>query len=570
MSARLLLLALLAAPALAKPVRKPAGAPKRPAVTPKKDKALVVAAFGEVSSVTADAVFLNRGELDGVAPGQVLTFTRGRKATGSCKVSAVSARFARCDGGSGLQPGDRFAVGRVAEAHPLNPAPLPTEAELARRARAVDGVTWQLRDFESGAPTVGGGGRLEALFSHTTFTGGPSGPFGVQRVDLLVHDFELWRGLRASADVTVLNFSARPGETRTVYQQTPVLLVRQLELGFRRADVPFSASLGRTWLRAAPGLMVLDGAQAAWRFSDGFELGAYGGLLPDAARLTITPSQWAAGAFGRVRFSRGEGADATLVQLGLRAGWSLREVLGGRAEVSLLGDLWRGPTFDAHLAVELGFGQTQAVAGVDAARLDLGWRPTETLRFSAGARYRGLPLTGLTEVGLVSPGQRALHSDLGLVWELLPWLYLAGQVGVAADFDSSLWQLRAGPELSMPRLGGLPLSLGLGYQEELGWLRGRYGYLQLAVQGGGFFRVVPAAGRAGRAGARIGRARRVGGARGDAVAVPQGAGGAAGPPADREPDAARLARRTAGRFLLSPARIFASPWPPLSRSGLSR
>lgn len=479
---------LVAAPAHARPPRKaPAAAPKK---APATKKAAVVSAFGEVSSVTADAAFINRGEFDGLAPGQVLTFTRGRKAVGSCKVGATSAHFARCDGGAGLRPGDRFAVGRVAEAHPLGPAPLPTEAELARRASALETTSWQLRDFDAGASTGGGSTRFEALLSHTTFSGGPAGPFGVQRLDLLVHDVELWRGLRASADVTVLNFSARPQGTRTVYQQTPVLLVRQLELGFRRADVPFSASLGRTWLRAAPGLMVLDGAQAAWRFSDGVEVGAYGGLLPDAARLTITPSQWAAGAFGRVRFSSGQGPDATLVQVGLRAGWSLRDVLGGRAEVSLLGDLWRGPTVDAHLAVELGFGQTQAVAGLDAARLDVGWRPSETLRLSGSARYRGLPLTGLTEVGLVSPGQRALHSDLGVVWEAVPWLYVAGLVGVAADFDSSLWQLRAGPELSMPRLAGLPLSLGLGYQEELGWLRGRHGYLQLAVQGGGFFRVL--------------------------------------------------------------------------------
>jgi hypothetical protein len=69
-------------------------------------------------------------------------------------------------------------------------------------------------------------------------------------------------------------------------------------------------------------------------------------------------------------------------------------------------------------------------------------------------------------------------------------LYLAAQAGVAADFEAGLWQLRVGPELSVPQLGGLPISLGLGYQEEAGWLRGRHGYLQLGVRGGRFLRVL--------------------------------------------------------------------------------
>jgi hypothetical protein len=236
--------------------------------------------------------------------------------------------------------------------------------------------------------------------------------------------------------------------------------------------------------------MVIDGAQAAWRFGEGFELGAYGGLLPEAARLTITPSQWAVGAFARARFSLGSGADATLVQLGLRGGWSLRDTLGGRAEIALNGSVWKGNTLDVQLAVELGFGQTQAVAGIDAARLDVGWRPTERLRLNGAVRYRGLPLTALTEVGTLSPGQRALHSDLGFAWELTPALYLGAQAGIASDFDSGLLQARIGPELSLPRVAGLPLSLSVGYLEEAGWVRGRHAYAQISVSASSYFRVI--------------------------------------------------------------------------------
>ncbi len=476
----------LAAPrkaASVKKVKAPRPAPVRPA-------SVVVSAFGEVGSVTADAAFLDRGSFDGLAPGQALTFTRAGKPAGKCTVAAVSEHFARCEG-LGLRVGDRFAAGRVVEANAVGPAPLPGEVELARRAGNLERAPWLLRDFDSLASSGSGvNKRVEVLLSHTTYGGGPGGPFGVQRLDVLAYDVDLYKGLRISADITALNFSARPAGTRTVYQQSPVLLVRQFEVGFRRADVPFSASLGRTWLRAASGLMVLDGAQAAWRFGEGFELGAYGGLLPDAARLTITPSQWAAGAFGRVRFSSGTGAAATLVQLGLRAGWSLRDTLGGRAEVALNGSLWKGTDLDAHLAVELGFGQTQAIAGIDAARLDLGWRPRENFRLNGGVRYRGLPLTGLTEVGTVSPGQRALHGDLAAIWEATPSFFVALQGGVASDFDSGLFQARVGPELSMPRVAGLPLGLSLGYLEEMGWLRGRHGYLQVAVNATTVFRLV--------------------------------------------------------------------------------
>jgi hypothetical protein len=491
-----LLCLLLAFEALAqgRGARSPAaGVRKKPVVTKKGPAAPAGSdALGQVSSVTADAAFVNRGTIDGLEVGQSLSFTRGGKPAGKCTVDGVSDHFARC-AGLGLRAGDRFAVGRVPETSPLATVVMPNEGELQRRAANLEGAEWKLRDFDATNSAANGvGPRVELLFSHTTY-GNPNsanGPFGVQRIDAAVYDVDLYKGLRASADVTVLNFSARPTTTRTVYQQSPVLLVHQLELGFRRADVPFSASLGRTWLRGANGLMVIDGAQAAWRFGDGFELGAYGGLLPDAARLTITPSQWAAGAFGRLRFSSGTGASATLAQVAVRAGWSLRDVLGGRAEVSLSGSLWKGQDFDGHASLEFGFGASQAPAGLDAARLDLGWHPSQSLRFTGGLRYRGMPTTGLVELGTVSPGQRALHSDLGATWQISELLLVAAQAGIASDFDSGLLQLRVGPEISMPHLASLPVGLSLGYLEEFGWLRGRHGYFQVNVAPMGLFRVL--------------------------------------------------------------------------------
>lgn len=486
----------------AKPVKPPArvDAVAEPREAPRPSRA----SPGQVTSVTADAAFFDRGSADGVTVGQELTFTRGGKAAGKCTVAAVSDHFARC-ATMALRVGDRVGVARGVAAAPVAPAPLPSEAELLRRAASFDDATWRLRAFEGGRGLgAGAATRAELLVSHTTYGNlrSGNGAFGVQRLDAAVYDVELWRGLRASADVTVLNFSARPTTpnvgrpaTRTEYQRSPVLLVRQLELSFRRADVPFFAAVGRTWLRGVTGLMVLDGAQAGWRFGEGLELGAYGGLLPQAARLEVTPSQWAAGAFGRARFSSGTGAGATLGQLGVRAGFAQREFAGEaapvqRGEVTLTGQLWAGAKFDAATSLEFGFGDKMAPAALDAARVDLGWRPTDAWRVVGGVRYRGLPLTGLVEVGTVSPGQRALHSDLGVQWRALEGLLLGVQGGFASDFDSRLLQARVGPELIVPSLARLPIGLALAYQEELGWVRGRHAYFQLNVAPLGLFRVL--------------------------------------------------------------------------------
>lgn len=472
------------------PVAAPAAAAAA-APTGKKGRGgggLKLDALGEVSSATASAVFVNRGEADGVKVGQTLNFTRGGKPTGSCTVSAVAQHFARCDSG-GLRVGDKFAMGRVAAPVPLGPAPLPSDAEMKRRGAMVDDSSWSLRDFDGASSSGSGSTYVDLAFSHTTFTGRTNGPYGVQRLDILVPDVEIWKGLRVSADLTGLNFSARPeGFTSTQYPQTPVLLVRQLELGFRRADVPFSAALGRTWLRSGTGLLAIDGAQVGWRFGEGFELGAWGGLLPEAARLTIQPSQWSAGAFGRIRFSSGTGANATLMQVGVRAGWSQRDLLGGRFEAGIAANLWAGQTFDANAMVELGYGASQAVAGIDAARVDFGVRPSERVRVNGAFRYRGLPLTSLAELGTVSPGQRAMHADLGAVYAVTPGLWVAVNGGFAGDINSQLFQGRVGPELSMPRLFDLPLNFGLGYVEEIGWVRGRNAYAQLQVIPAGWLR----------------------------------------------------------------------------------
>lgn len=481
-----LVLLLLATAATAAPKKAPK--PRPPA---KKPAPKVVSSSGEVTWLGAEFAFVDRGTADGVTVGKQLLLSRGGRSSGTCTVQAVAEHSARCTGVN-LRVGDRFSVSRAAEPVAEGVKPLPTEAEVRRRGALVESQPWSLRRFDGATGALGAGLHAEAALSHTTFFNQASqrGPTGQQRVDVIVSDVEIWRGLRASADLTVLNFSQRPDVTRTLYTQTPVLLVRQLELGFRRADFPVTAALGRTWLSTGPGLLVLDGAHASYRIGQGVEVGAFAGLLPDGARLTPSLSQFSAGAFTRVQLATGEGASSSLIQLSGRAGYALRDTVGSRFEAVLAGGLWSGTSFDAHASVELGFGTTQAPGGVDAARIDLGWRPVEKLHLMASGRYRGLPVSGLTEVGLVSPGLRALHGDVFGSYEVSPGLLLGVRAGVASDFFSTLTQVRGGPELIAPSLFGGPVSLGVGYAEELGWLRGRSGWFSFGVTAGSFFRVV--------------------------------------------------------------------------------
>ncbi|MEN9799902.1 MAG: hypothetical protein RL653_3599, partial [Pseudomonadota bacterium] len=400
---------------------------------------------------------------------------------GDCYVSVVSAHFARCEG-RGFAVSDRVAVARAEPRTPPAPRARLSQEERAARGSALENARWQLREFDLAHAAVGRAGpRAEVLLSHAGWTGSSAGPFSHQRLELRLNDVELGAGVRVGADVTVLRQGERPTSARTFYTQPFVLLVRRLELGFRRADVPFSASLGRTWLRQAVGMQVVDGAQASYRPAEGVEIGAYGGLLPDAAYLTLSPSQWAAGAWGQVRAAGGEGQSASQLHAGARAGWAVRDVLGARAEVAVLAGLWRRDGLTAQAAAEFGFGQVQGPWGVDAARLDVACGAAEGFRFDGGVRYRGLPLTGLTEVGLVSPGQRAVHADAAAGWTFGPGAQVAVRAGGATDFDAGLLQAHAGPEVSFARLGGVPLGLRVGYLEEFGWLRGRTGYVQAAL-----------------------------------------------------------------------------------------
>lgn len=441
-----------------------------------------VGTAGEVRYVTSTLAYLNRGSQDGVTVGMSIAFTRGGRGVGTCTVDTAFESWSTCLAAGVLRKGDRFAIGRKAEeAVPGPPVELPAPEALAVQREAVDASAQKLVDFDgdSGGPRAR---RFSVTLGHATYANlsGEGGPFHVQRLDAAVYDVELYRGLRVSADLSVYNVAYQPTEASLRPLTTPQLVVRQLEVGFRRADIPFAGALGRLWTRYTPGMLVLDGAQASWRAGDWLETGVYGGLLPDAVSLMPGLGQWTAGAFVMARFQSGEGAESTLGQVEARAGYAVRDVVGGRFELGASGHLYQGKKLDAHLQLQLGYGgPAQALAGIDAAQLSVGWRPLETLRFTVGGRYRGETPSGVQELGTVAPGLRSIHGDLGGTWEVKPWLWVAASGGVATDLDAGLLEGNVGPEVTFPTLFGPAGSLAVGYVEQFGWLRAKYGYVQL-------------------------------------------------------------------------------------------
>ncbi len=480
----------------AKPKR--VAAPRRPAPVA-SPLTLPSQGPGSVTFVTTTTVYLDRGTADGLAVGNGLTVTRAGRLVGRCTVATVSEKWSTCNA-QGLQIGDRITTVRALAAPPLAPAPVATAAELQARRQVVEAEALPLVDFAGGSSGLlgGGGTRLASLaLSHSTFVNlaAPDGPFHTQRVDVGVYDVPIWRGLHGSADLSVINFSRRPslaggpalygGDFESPVRGSTVLLVRQLEISYHSAELPLVARVGRTWTRHTPGLLMLDGAQAGWRNKDdSFEVGAYGGLLPDPVLLGVSTQRVGVGAFLMARFESGKGTAAKLLQLEARAGYAVRPLTGGKIEIALAAHTWVNRNFDAHLQLELGLlgnASTVAPGFLDAARLDFGWRPVDALRIFAGGRYQGQQAIDTLELGVTLPGQRALHADLGVTVELSDALWIGASAGTAIEFSNGLNQTRLGPEVTLPHLFGKAISLGVGYQEELGWLRGRSAWLQLTV-----------------------------------------------------------------------------------------
>ena len=470
-----------AAPRAAKATRGPRKGP--PAAKPNT---------GQVAFLTSSTAYLDRGTADGLKPGDRLNFTHGTRPSGSCVLQEVAEHSATCAPGA-LLKGDTFALTAAKPPGVEAPAPLASPEEIARRNEALSHLQFAPVDF-SATGVVTSRPKVMVAFTQATYSNVQfyGGPYQQQTVDARVYDVDLYKGLHASLDLSVYTFSKSPTTDRAGPGglSSPTLMVRQAELSFHRDDVSLFGAVGRTWLRA-PGLLTVDGAQAGWRAKDdALVLGVFGGFLPSPLNSAPQFDQFAAGVYGVARFDHGTGAQSSQLELDVRANWANRAV-GGRFEAALGAHAFVAKDFDVHAAVELGVGAGQGHYAIDAARADLGWRPTESLRLYGGVRYIGISPTDLLDVGAASAFvEQTLHLDGGLRWEPTSWLWLGLSGSSARELDtlnqtfpdnSVLFHSFSdvGPDVTLPSLLGSLGGVSLGYREEFGWLRGRSGFAQL-------------------------------------------------------------------------------------------
>ncbi len=468
------MLAALLAIALAAPVSgSPLDAAPRPvARTP---------GTGRVVQVTGARAYLDAGEDDGLAVGQVLALRRDDAEAGRCTVEAVAPSHATCTGGT-PRPGDVFRIA-PRQAPEVKPAiaqlpPVPSDEELSRsaetvaaapvtqvvdRATAPAGPSALPRDVLGELALVGAtwdtstGDAFEVSRIDAAFHGAPVGPLLVD-VDL-----------RAERWLRQYRPTFRPDEQNRFY-------LWQAQAGWYPADRSVAVEAGRVLAFSVPGATVMDGALVGRR-GERSTVSVFGGLVPEPDTLAPTTTRATAGAAWTLE--RRTGSGVAFSQEG-RVAWVRSPELGDRAELEATGALHAGSRVDLFVDARLGAGGTSHAPGyVDGARVELGLRPVPRLAVRAGLDYGGLT-TPQPILSALYPG-RTRHVDASAFYDL-GLLRLGVDAGRSVDVASSLERTWVGPEIQLPRVFTPRLALSAGYLEEQGWLRGRSAFVQAVAR----------------------------------------------------------------------------------------
>lgn len=434
-----------------------------------------VPGVGRVLQVTSARAYLDAGADDGLAVGQVLQLWRGEAEAGRCTVEAVGPGSATCTG-VGLRPGDAFKLAPPApEVKVVALPPPPPDEELARRAAAVAAAPVPLVAWKAppSAPAMAAprASVAEVALGAASWNATGGDGWDVARLDAAVHgaavgpltlDLDL-RAERWLARGAAAQF--RPGEDNRLY-------VWQAQLGWGSSDGRYSVAAGRVLPWTVPGATVMDGAVVGLR-RDGWEAGAFGGLVPEPDTLNPATTRATAGGFWSL--DRRIGQAVVLRQEG-RLAWVRSPELGDRVELEADAALHAGPVLDLFGSARGAAGGTvKPAGGLDAGRVELGLRPFPGLSVNGGFEYGGLAVPWVSQP--VTFGSRNRRADGSVSYEL------AGvRVGVAGgtsrDEVTSLERSWVGPEVHLARFLTSRLSLSAGYLEEIGWLRGRSAWVQ--------------------------------------------------------------------------------------------
>lgn len=435
-----------------------------------------VAGQGRVLQATGARVYLDAGAEEGLAVGQVLVLWRGDDELGPCTVDSVAPGSATCTGVR-AKGGDHFKLKPVEppEVKVVTLPALPSDAELQRRIAAVAAAPVALVEFKGapkGAPplapprtTIG-----EVALGDAYWSTGGSDSWDVVHLDANVHGAAMGP-LTLDLDLRAEQWLARGPSTFRAADDTR-LYVWQAQLGWARPGSALSLAAGRVMPWTVPGATVMDGAMFGFRH-EGWEVGGFGGLVPEPDTLNPTSSRATAGGYWSTE--RRFGKDLTLRHEG-RLAWVRSPELGDRGELELGASLHGGVLYDLYGSARFGAGGTvTASGGLDAARLELLLRPLSGLSITGGYDYGGLAVPWL--VAPPAFGSRSQRADLSAFYDLAAVrVGLSG--GTSRDDVSGLERTWVGPEVQVPRLFSPRVSLSVGYLEELGWLNGRSAWVQ--------------------------------------------------------------------------------------------
>ena len=456
------------------------GAPARPRTTP---------GVGRVVQATGARGYLDAGEDDGLAAGQVLRLRRSGVDAGVCKVEAVAPSHATCIGDG--RPGDTSPL--PAKAPPAGgpkvvvlPA-VTADDELARRAALVAvAPVAQVADKATGPATALSIPRRvigEVSAAYATWGVNPGGAYEVAQLDAAVHGAPVGPVLvdldvRAQRWLQQYKPTFRPDDQNRFY-------VWQAQAGWHPPERSYSLDAGRVLPFAVPGATVMDGAIVG-RHAGGTELSLFGGLVPQPDTTAPTTTRATGGAAWVLERRPSPGL---VFRNEGRIAWVRSPELGDRAELEATAALHSGSVLDVFADARVGAGGTTHAPGyVDGARIELGLRPVTRLSISGGFDYGGLVVPDQPVITAYYPG-RTRHADGSIFYDFGP-LRLGVTGGHSVDVVSSLERSWVGPEVQLPRFLTDRVSLSAGYLEELGWLHGRSAFLQAVARPSRWLRLI--------------------------------------------------------------------------------
>jgi hypothetical protein len=368
--------------------------------------------------------------------------------------------------------------------------PVIPEERLSTAAAQIGAAALSKVDFH-GASDARAPFSAGVAFGHTLYTNTAAigGGFQEERVDLYLRGLEVGRGLRAYLQATAILWSRRPPSMRfrpdAFTLPLPQLYLWEAELASRDPNRSYTVAFGRIWPWHAPGLTLLDGVQLGWQSKKRpVEVGAYGGLVPNAVDTLPAYQQWAAGVYASASASHGR----VLFHEEARAGVRNYPSSGPSIQVESVSQLWVGRRFDLGVDGRVAVApQVPSSFTLESANLHLGARALDggrvRLRTYAWFRYLG-PVVA-EEAAL--RGERpnlggALRASVDATLEVGPLFALALDAGGDHDRASALDRLYVAAEARLLRLAHDRVDLAAGYQEELGWVTGRTAYPQIALR----------------------------------------------------------------------------------------